>query len=132
MRGDVGNFRGKYSAGEAGAPATFMDVALGAVLLAGLLVFLNVGRWLVSEDPLQKADAIAVLSGRMPSRALEAARVYKQGYASRVWLTHSTEPGATLEQLAMYLMPEKKPTTSRFCCTKACRKKRFRSWSRRL
>lgn len=82
-------------------PLRLWIVALGAVLLAGLLVFLNVGRWLVSEDPLQKADAIAVLSGRMPSRALEAARIYRQGYASRVWLTYSTEPGATLEQLGV-------------------------------
>jgi uncharacterized SAM-binding protein YcdF (DUF218 family) len=66
-----------------------------------LFIFLNVGRWLVVDAPLQKADAIAALSGRMPSRALEAARVYKQGYASRVWLTYSTEPGATLQQLSI-------------------------------
>ena len=37
----------------------------------------------------------------MPSRALEAARVYKQGYASQVWLTHATEPGATLAELSI-------------------------------
>jgi uncharacterized SAM-binding protein YcdF (DUF218 family) len=70
-------------------------------VFAALLVFLNLGRWLVVEDPLRKADAIAVLSGRMPSRALEAARVYKQGYAGQVWLTHSTEPGATLAELSI-------------------------------
>jgi uncharacterized SAM-binding protein YcdF (DUF218 family) len=74
---------------------------LGLLLVAGVCVFLNLGRWLVSEDPLRKADAIAVLSGRMPDRALEAARVYNQGYASRVWLTHSTEPGAELEKLSI-------------------------------
>jgi uncharacterized SAM-binding protein YcdF (DUF218 family) len=79
---------------------------LGSLFFAGLFAFLNVGRWLVVEDPLQKADAIAVLSGRMPSRALEAARVYKQGYASRVWLTHSTEPGATLEALSVPFVGE--------------------------
>jgi uncharacterized SAM-binding protein YcdF (DUF218 family) len=79
---------------------------LGSLFIAGLLVFLNLGRWLVVEDPLQKADAIAVLSGRMPSRALEAARVYKQGYASRVWLTHSTEPGATLQALSVRYVGE--------------------------
>ncbi|HUN60878.1 MAG TPA: hypothetical protein VMU53_02760, partial [Candidatus Sulfotelmatobacter sp.] len=56
---------------------------LGAVLSLGSFAFFNVGRWLVAEDPLRKADAIAVLSGRMPSRALEAARVYKEGYAPR-------------------------------------------------
>ena len=74
---------------------------VGALFFAGLFVFLNVGRWLVVEDPLQKSAAIAVLSGRMPSRALEAARVYKQGYATHIWLTHSTEPGATLEKLCV-------------------------------
>ncbi|HXY01237.1 MAG TPA: YdcF family protein [Candidatus Limnocylindrales bacterium] len=73
----------------------------GCVVLAALLAFLNVGRWLVIEEPLQKASAIAVLSGRMPSRALEAARVYKQGYASRVWLTYSREPGDTLAKLSI-------------------------------
>jgi uncharacterized SAM-binding protein YcdF (DUF218 family) len=71
-----------------------------------LFIFLNVGRWLVLDVPLQKADAIAALSGRMPSRALEAARVYKQGFASRVWLTYSTEPGATLQQLSIPFVGE--------------------------
>jgi uncharacterized SAM-binding protein YcdF (DUF218 family) len=72
-----------------------------ALFLAALLVFLYVGRWLVLEDPLQKAHAIVVLSGRVPSRALEAARVYKQGYADRVWLTHAAEPGAALAELSI-------------------------------
>lgn len=80
--------------------------SLGAILVLGLFAFWNVGRWLVVEDPLRKADAIAVLSGRMPSRALEAARVYKQGYAPQVWLTHSTEPGATLAQLSVRYVGE--------------------------
>ena len=54
------------------------------------------GRWLVVEDPLEKAQAIVVLSGRMPLRALEAAKLYRDGCAPKIWLTHSTEPGATL------------------------------------
>jgi len=74
---------------------------LAAFLFLGLLVFLNLGRWLVEEDPLEKASAIAVLSGRMPGRALEAARLYKQGYAPRVWLTCSTEPRDTLAKLSI-------------------------------
>ena len=77
-----------------------------SLFFAGWILFLNVGRWLVVEDPLQKASAIAILSGRMPSRALEAARVYKQGYAPHVWLTHSTEPGATLEKLSIPFVGE--------------------------
>jgi uncharacterized SAM-binding protein YcdF (DUF218 family) len=80
--------------------------ALTTVLFVGLFIFLNVGRWLVVEDPLRKATAIAVLSGRMPERALEAARIYQQGYAPRVWLTHSTEPGATLQKLSIPFVGE--------------------------
>lgn len=71
------------------------------LISACLFAFFHVGRWLILEDPLQNAAAIAVLSGRMPGRALEAAKVYKQGYAPQVWLTHSTEPGATLAKLSV-------------------------------
>jgi uncharacterized SAM-binding protein YcdF (DUF218 family) len=53
------------------------------------------------EDPLEKAQAIVVLSGRMPLRAMEAAKLYREGYAPRVWLTHSTEPGAMLEAMGI-------------------------------
>lgn len=81
-------------------PRLWLRVA-GFLLFAGLLAFLNVGRWLVIEDPLEKSAAIAVLSGRMPDRALEAARIYKAGYAPEVWLTHSIEPGATLQKLSV-------------------------------
>jgi uncharacterized SAM-binding protein YcdF (DUF218 family) len=73
----------------------------GFLLFAAVFAFLNVGRWLSVEDPLEKADAIVVLSGRMPDRALEAARIYKGGYAPEVWLTHSTEPGVTLQKLSV-------------------------------
>jgi uncharacterized SAM-binding protein YcdF (DUF218 family) len=42
----------------------------------------------------------------MPDRALEAARVFKQGYADRVWLTHSSEPGATMARLSISFVGE--------------------------
>src|SRR5215469_10110205 len=71
---------------------------LGALAALGTFVFVNLGRWLDREDALQKAAAIAVLSGRMPDRALEAARLYKQGYAPQVWLSYSLEPAATLQK----------------------------------
>src|SRR5580692_7691542 len=73
----------------------------GLLLLGGVVMLLCVGRWLVVEDPLEKAQAIVVLSGRMPLRALEAAKLYREGYAPKVWLTHSTEPGATLEAMGI-------------------------------
>ncbi len=72
-------------------------VALNIALL-GLIVALvaGVGQWLVVEDPLEKAQAIVVLSGRMPIRAVEAARLYTADYAPQVWLTHPEEPTASL------------------------------------
>ena len=74
---------------------------VAAVLAASVLIFLLVGRWLVVEDPLQKAQAIAVLSGGLPVRALEAAKLYREGYAPRVWLTHPAEPGDSMAALGI-------------------------------
>lgn len=65
------------------------------------LFILTIGRWLVVEDPLEKATAIAVLSGRMPIRALAAAEIYRAGYAPEIWLTRSAEPAATLQALGI-------------------------------
>lgn len=78
----------------------------GIVLLGGAVFLLCVGRWLVVEDPLKQAQAIVVLSGRMPLRAMEAAKLYREGYAPKVWLTHSTEPGATLEAIGIPFVGE--------------------------
>ncbi len=71
---------------------------IGAILFFGTIAFRNLGRWLDREDPVQKAAAIAVLSGKMPDRALEAAKLYNQGYAPQVWLSYSVEPQATLQK----------------------------------
>jgi uncharacterized SAM-binding protein YcdF (DUF218 family) len=81
-------------------PRVWLSIA-GSLLFLLLLAFLSLGRWLDKEDPPQKAAAIAVLSGRMPFRALEAARLYHQGYAPQVWLSYSVEPGATLEKFSV-------------------------------
>jgi uncharacterized SAM-binding protein YcdF (DUF218 family) len=71
------------------------------VFAAAVISFLYVGKWLVIEDPLDHAQAIAILSGRMPERALEAAKLYRAGYAPEVWLTHSTEPGKSLKEMGV-------------------------------
>ena len=78
-------------------------LAIAACCFLVLLVagFFGVGRWLTVEDPLDKASAIAVLSGRMPMRAIEAARLYREGYAPKVWLTRSVEPGETLKEMGI-------------------------------
>lgn len=50
------------------------------------------GEYLISERPLQKADAILVLAGGVPERIVEAVDLYKAGYAPRVILTRGEEP----------------------------------------
>lgn len=75
-------------------------------LLAFMVVFLGIGRWLVLEDPLEKAQAIVVLSGRMPMRAKEAARLYNAGYASQIWLTRAVEPAASLQEMHIAFIGE--------------------------
>jgi len=86
-------------------PRPWVPLILFLIFLS-LLAFLNLGRWLDKEDPLQKAAAIAVLSGRMPARALEAARLYNQGYAPQVWLSYAVEPGATLQKYSVSYIGE--------------------------
>jgi uncharacterized SAM-binding protein YcdF (DUF218 family) len=71
------------------------------LFVAALVFFFGVGRWLVVEVPLEKAQAIAVLSGGMPIRAIEAARLYHQGYASQIWLTRPEEPDASLAPMGI-------------------------------
>ena len=77
----------------AGIACVFLALALAA--------FFGVGRWLVVEDLAAKARAIAVLSGGMPVRALEAAKLYHQGYAEEVWLTRTAEPGESLNAIGI-------------------------------
>jgi uncharacterized SAM-binding protein YcdF (DUF218 family) len=74
-------------------------VAVSLLTLAGIYAFLHAGLWLVREDPLQKSQAIIVLSGGLPDRALAAAQIYRGGFASQVWLTQPLQPGASMEDL---------------------------------
>jgi uncharacterized SAM-binding protein YcdF (DUF218 family) len=73
----------------------------GGGLVLATLIFFGIGRWLVVEDPLGKAQTIVVLSGAMPARAIEAAKLYRQGFAPEIWLTHSAEPAETLEEMGI-------------------------------
>jgi uncharacterized SAM-binding protein YcdF (DUF218 family) len=71
------------------------------LILVAIFCFFYVGRWLIVEDTLEHAQAIAVLSGRMPVRVLEAAKLYRAGYAPEVWLTRSTEPAKSLQSMGV-------------------------------
>lgn len=65
-------------------------------ITAGTVCVFRIGKWLVREDPLQPATAIAILSGNTPDRALEAAQLYNDGYAKEIWLAH---PGLRVDAL---------------------------------
>lgn len=82
-------------------------LAVGILVLSAsaafTCTFFLIGRFLVVEDPIQHAEAIVILSGRMPQRALEAARLYRQGYAPQVWLTRPIEPPLLREMHIAYI-----------------------------
>ncbi len=77
-----------------------------ALAAAGAWVFLRVGRWLVVEDTLEPAQAIVVLTGRMPVRAREAAEIYRQGFAAQIWLQRSADAAEELQQMGIYFVGE--------------------------
>jgi len=84
-------------------------IALGVLVLlvvVGAIVFFGVGRWLVVEDPLASADAIVVLSGQLPERAIEAARIYHLRDAKQVWITQQPNPADRLAKLGIHFVGE--------------------------
>jgi uncharacterized SAM-binding protein YcdF (DUF218 family) len=52
----------------------------------------QVGHWLIVTDPLEPARAIVILAGDFPFRGLEAARIYREGWAPEVWLMRGGDP----------------------------------------
>ena len=63
--------------------------ATAALLLLAFSVYAlpRLGRFLVAEDPLTKADVIFVLSGARFERMLEAVDLYKEGWAPKIILS---------------------------------------------
>ncbi len=76
------------------------------VAALGFLVFFGMGRWLVIQDSLVQADAIVVLSGQLPERALEAARLYHDGYADQVWISQPSSPAEVLQTMKIIYLGE--------------------------
>lgn len=52
-------------------------------------VLRGMGTYLIVQDPLERADAIVVVSGHPPVRALEAATLYHEGWAPKVIVTRA-------------------------------------------
>jgi uncharacterized SAM-binding protein YcdF (DUF218 family) len=64
----------------------------GLIALASMLSLwacIGLGNWLVVNDQLQKADAVVVLGGYLPYRAIGAAEIYNDGWAPVVWVTQT-------------------------------------------
>jgi uncharacterized SAM-binding protein YcdF (DUF218 family) len=76
------------------------------IVVAAATIFFTVGSWLVVEDPLVHADVIVVLSGRLPERAVEAARVYHGGYAEQVWISPPIAPVEDLKAMNISYLGE--------------------------
>ena len=68
-----------------------LSLAVFGLLLLGAAAW--TGRFLVSEDPLEKADALYVLGGARADRWLEAADLYREGYAPRIILSSGGPDG---------------------------------------
>jgi uncharacterized SAM-binding protein YcdF (DUF218 family) len=67
-------------------------LAMALVLVVGLYVgspylLTGVGRYLITEHPLAKAELILVLSGQTLLRVPEGARIYHEGFAPKILLT---------------------------------------------
>ena len=89
-------------------PFRWRFYAFSLLVLALLVVVAGrgVGRWLVREDPLARADVIVVLSGSMPYRAEEGGRLFKLGEAPEIWLTRPESPTAVLQKLGIQYVGE--------------------------
>ncbi|MBI4735200.1 MAG: YdcF family protein [candidate division NC10 bacterium] len=68
---------------------------LAVLLVLALALYLGrpylltaIGRYLVTEHPLAKADLVLVLSGNAFLRVPEAARIYHEGFAPKILLTN--------------------------------------------
>lgn len=65
-----------------------------AILASGVYGCISVGTYLAREDPVAKADAIFLFAGSHAERPLEAADLYKAGYAPIIVLTRPAEEPA--------------------------------------
>jgi uncharacterized SAM-binding protein YcdF (DUF218 family) len=77
-----------------------------ALLAVAVVVARGAGRWLIREDPLSPANILVVLSGSMPYRAEKAAKVFRAGYATEVWVSRPVNPASELRELGIRFVGE--------------------------
>jgi uncharacterized SAM-binding protein YcdF (DUF218 family) len=79
----------------------FIIVIAGSLYYCRDSILISLGRYLVTEYPLERADAIAVLAGSVPDRILEAIDIYKGRYAPIIILTKEEKPPGYDELLSL-------------------------------
>jgi len=81
-------------------------LAVTLVLVIGLYfgspyLLTVVGRYLITEHPLAKADLVLVLFGQYVLRVPEGARIYHEGYAPKILLTNEPKVRGSEELLRL-------------------------------
>lgn len=62
--------------------------------IIGWLAVRSMAGWLVVSDALLPADAIVIMMGPVPDRALQAKSLYEQGLSRKIIFTNEFQPGA--------------------------------------
>ena len=76
-------------------------VVIALVVVGHAPVLRLIGRALVVEDPVAKADAIVVVAGGTPSREEAAARLFREGLAPDVVLSNQFTPDRVRQLITM-------------------------------
>lgn len=66
-------------------------IGITLVVLGGGPILRAIATFLIVEDRLEPAAAIVVMGGHLPFRAMEAAELYRAGWAPQVILTRGTQ-----------------------------------------
>jgi len=91
--------------------AAIAALAIAAVVL--IYALSHLGAWLLTDEPLRPARAIAVLGGGQAWRSIEAAQLYKAGWAHEVWLTRGRPNEIDRELASIGLEPDTEEVLSR-------------------
>ena len=82
----------------------FVVVSIAVAWMARAPILRGLAEWWVVSDPLDRADAIVILSGRLDVRPFAAAALYQRGMAPQVLFSRAA-PGP-IDALRLRLLPQ--------------------------
>ena len=115
---------GQVGAAHVGRQARIARTAIVIVLATVAAVSVAVvgarrlGSWLVVSDALAPAQAIVVMTGQYPFRAMEAAAIYKEGWAPEIWLTRTRADAAESALVSLGFTPATQDNLNRRVLTR--------------